>query len=309
LEIKELKNYLKTIKNVNLEIYFDYNIRSLSTFRVNGRCHVFIIVNSEEALLILLNILHEKNAGYFIIGGGSNTLINDNCTDIIIRLGKQFDYIYYFDSGLITAGAACILGRFIIKSYKNKYDFSFLAGIPGTIGGAVAGNCGDRLETICDYIESIECFRIFKNKVIREKIKLNHLNYGYRFLKIDNLAVITKIHLKKEKIEKELIYISIREKIRLKKSLQPLDTFNCGCFFKNPLNSNKTAAELIDSLGLKGFSFGGAMVSIKHANFLENNGFASSMDVFNLAKIIEGLVFENFKIKLEYEVKLVGFQN
>jgi len=309
MEIEELKTYLKTIKIENLEIYFDFNIRILSTFKINGRCKVFIIVNSEEALLKILNILQEKNSRYFIIGGGSNTLINDNCFDIIIKLGKQFDFIEYFNNGLISVGASCVLGRFITKCYKNKYDFSFLAGIPGTIGGAVFGNCGDQIEAICDYVESIECFKVLKNKIIKEKVKLNHLNYGYRFLKIDHLSVITKIHFKKEKIEKELIFINIREKIKLKKAVQPLNTFNCGCFFKNPLNSNKTAGELIDSLGLKGFSFGGAMVSTKHANFLENKGSASPMDVFSLAKIIAGLVLENFKIRLEYEVKLVGFQN
>jgi UDP-N-acetylmuramate dehydrogenase len=309
MEINELKTYFKTRKIENLEICFDYNIRSLSTFKTNGRCHIFIIVNSEEALLILLNILQEIKAGYFIIGGGSNTLINDNCAEIIIKLGKNFDYAEFSDDGFISAGASCILGKFIIKCYKNGYDFSFLAGIPGTVGGAVFGNCGNRIETICDYIESIECFRMHKNKAIKEKVKINHLNYGYRFLKIDYLSVITRINFKKEKVARELVYINVRENIKLKKSVQPLNTFNCGCFFKNPLNSNKTAGELIDSLRLKGFSYGGAMVSTKHANFLENNGSASSDDVYNLAKIVAGLVFENFKIRLEYEVKLVGFKN
>jgi UDP-N-acetylmuramate dehydrogenase len=309
METEELKIYLKSRRIEGLEIYFDYNIRNLSTFKINGSCRIFIIVNTEEALLILLNILQEKKAGYFIIGFGSNTLINDNCAEIIIKLGKSFDFIEYSDDGLVTVGASCILGRFIIKCYKNKYDFSFLAGIPGTVGGAVSGNCGNHIETICDYIETIECFRVLKNKIVKEKIKLNHLNYGYRFLKIEHLCVITKIHFEKEKVEKGLIYNNIREKIRLKKAVQPLNTFNCGCFFKNPLNSNKTAGELIDSLGLRGFTFGGAMVSTKHANFLENNGSASSIDVFDLAKIIAGLVFDNFKIRLEYEVKLVGFQN
>jgi len=309
METEELKTYLKTRKIENLEIYFDYNIRNLSTFKINGMCQVFIIVNSKEALLILLTVLHEKNVRFFIIGSGSNTLINDNCIDVIIKLGKQFDFIKYSDDGFISVGASSILGRFIIKCYKNKYDFSFLAGIPGTVGGAVFGNCGNRIESICDYIESIECFRVLKNKILKEKVKLNHLNYGYRFLEIDHLSVITEIHFKKKKIEKGMVYINIRENIRLKKEVQPLNTFNCGCFFKNPLNSNKTAGQLIDSLGLKGFTFGGAMVSMKHANFLENNGTASAADVFNLAKIIAGLVFENFKIRLEYEVKLVGFQN
>jgi UDP-N-acetylmuramate dehydrogenase len=306
---EELKTFFKTTKFENLEIYFDYNTRNLSTLKINGICHIFIIVNSKEALLILLTVLHERNAKYFIIGGGSNTLINDNCADVIIKLGKQFDYIKYSDDGHISVGASVILGRFIIKCYKNKYDFSFLAGIPGTVGGAVFGNCGNNFGAICDYIESIECYRLLKNKVFREKIKLNHLNYGYRFLKIDHLSVITEINFKKEKTERELIYINIRENIRIKKEGQPLNTFNCGCFFKNPLNSNKTAGQLIDSLGLKGFKFGGAMVSAKHANFIENNGEASAEDVFSLAKIIAGLVYENFKIRLEYEVRLVGFQN
>ena len=307
--MEDLKSYFKTNKIENLEIYFDYNIRNLSTFRINGTCQIFIIVNSEGALLILLNLLHERNIRYFVIGGGTNTLINNNCSEVIIKLGKSFNTIDYTANGLIISGASCNLGKFVIKCYKNKYDFSFLAGIPGTTGGAVFGNCGNQIEAVCDYVESIECFRVSRNKVLREKVKLTRLNYGYRFLKIDHLSIITRINFKKEITEKELIYISIRENIRLKKEVQPLSSFNCGCFFKNPLNSNKTAGQLIDGLGLKGFIYGGAMVSRKHANFLENNGMASAEDVFGLAKIIAGLVYENYKIRLEYEVKLVGFQN
>ena len=305
--MKDLKTYFKTTKIENTEIYFDYNIRNISTFRINGKCQIFIIVNSDKALLTLLNILHERNIKYFVIGGGSNTLVNNDCSEVIVKLGKKFDFIEYAANGLITSGASCISGKFVTKCYKNKYDFSFLAGIPGTIGGAVFGNCGNRIEAVCDYIESIECFRVLRNKVSKEKIKLNRSNYGYRFLKIDFLSVITRINFKKEMLEKELIYIKIRENIRLKKEVQPMGSFSCGCFFKNPLNSNKTAGQLIESLGLKGFTFGGAIVSRKHGNFLENNGTASAEDVYNLAKIIAGIVFENYKIRLEYEVKLVGF--
>ncbi|MEI7615843.1 MAG: UDP-N-acetylmuramate dehydrogenase [Actinomycetota bacterium] len=307
--MEDLKSYFKTKKIENLEIYFDYDIRSLSTFRINGSCQIFIIANSEEALLTLLNLLHEKKIGYFILGGGSNTLINNDCSDVIIKLGKRFNTIDYSSKALITSGASCNLGKFVLKCYKNKYDFSFLAGIPGTTGGAVFGNCGNMIESVCDYVESIECLRLSRNKIIREKVKLNRLNYGYRFLKIDYLLAITFINFKKEITEKELIYNNIKENIRLKKEVQPLNSFNCGCFFKNPLNSNKTAGQLIDSLGLKGFTYGGAIVSRKHANFLENNGTASAEDVFGLAKIIAGLVYENYKIRLEYEVKLVGFKN
>lgn len=307
MKIEEIKTYIRSAKIDNLEIFFDYNTRNLSTFRINGKCSIFIIANTEEALSSLINILNENNAKYYIIGSGSNTLISDYCNDVIIKLGRKFGYIEFYDSGFITAGASCMLGKFITKCYKNKYDFSFLAGIPGTIGGAISGNCGDKLETICDYVESIECLRLPQNRVVKEKIKLKPVNFGYRFLKIDNLAAITKVFFKKDKLEKELIFINIKERIKIKKEVQPLNTFNCGSFFKNPLNSKKTAGELIDSLGLKGFTYGGAVVSAKHANFIENSKMAASEDIFNLAKLIAGLVNENFNIKLEHEVKLVGF--
>lgn len=308
MEIEEIKILLKKSDIKNLEVFFNYNTRNLSTFRINGIASILIVVNSDEALISLLNILNDINAGYYIIGGGSNTLISDKCNDILIKLGKNYDFQEFYDNGFITAGASCILGKFITHSYKNKYDFSFLAGVPGTIGGAVYGNCGTQLEGICDYVESIECLKIIKNKALKEKIKLKPLNYGYRFLKIENLAVITKVFFKKDKTEREIIFNNIREKIKSKKATQPLNTFNCGCFFKNPLNSKKTAGELIDSLGLTGFMYGGAAVSKKHANFIENINNATSEDVFNLAKIIKGLVKENFNINLDYEVKLVGFQ-
>ncbi|MCL4386480.1 MAG: UDP-N-acetylmuramate dehydrogenase [Cyanobacteria bacterium] len=309
MDIEEIKTYLNTIKIKDLEIFYDYEIRNLSTFRQQGKCFIFIIAHTEDALLLLLNFLNENNVKYYIIGRGSNTLINDNCKDIIIKPGRSFDFIEFYDNGLIAAGASCILGKFINRCYKNNYDFSFLAGIPGTIGGAVYGNCGNKIMAICDYIESMECLRFLKNKIIKERIKIKPLNYGYRFLKIENLAVITKVFFKKEKVQKELIFINIRDKVRAKKISQPLNTFNCGCFFKNPLNSIKTAGQLIDSLGLKGFAYGGAAVSKKHANFIENKESASSEDIYDLSKIIKGLVSDNFKINLEYEVKLVGFTN
>lgn len=307
MEIEEIKIILKKSNIKNLEMFFNCSTRNLSTFRLNGRASILIVADSDDALISLLNILNEVKASYYIIGKGSNTLINDNCNDVLIKLGNNYDFMEFSDNGFITAGASSILGKFVTCSCKNNYDFSFLAGIPGTIGGAVYGNCGTKLEGICDYVDGIEYIKIIKDKALKEKIKLKTLNYGYRFLKIKNLAVITKVFFKKDKIQKEIIFNNIKENIKFKKSTQPLNTFNCGCFFKNPLNLRKTSGELIDNLNLKGFIYGGAAVSKKHANFIENINNATSEDVISLAKIISGLVKENFNINLDYEVKLVGF--
>ncbi len=292
----------------NLKIYHDADMRKLFTFRINAIIPFLVIPENAEALVSLTACLLDNNIEYFIIGGGSNSLINDlNKNIVIIKLGRLFDSIDFKEEGSIECGAAYNMARFVTECYKESYNFAFLAGIPGTLGGAVAGNSGTKFSSICEFVDRIECLKIKSNHVVKEEHKLRKNDFGYRFLNIENLLAITKIYLKKERAEKELVFNEILERIKYKKASQPLNKFTAGCFFKNPLNSNKTAAELIDSLDLKGFQYGGAAVSKKHANFIENFKDASSMDIYNLSRIIAGMVKDNFNIELENEVKIVGF--
>lgn len=292
----------------NLKICHNTDMRRLITFRVNSAVGTLVIAENNDALRNIIAFLLDNNIKYFIIGGGSNSLINDiNENIVIIRLGRFFDHIDFKEEGSIVCGAAYNMGRFVTECYKKSYNFAFMAGIPGTVGGAVAGNSGTKFNSICEFIESVECLKIKSSHIISEEHRLKINDFGYRFLNIENLVAITKIFFKKEHSEKELVFNEILERIKCKKAVQPLNKFTAGCFFKNPLNSNKTAAELIDSLGLKGFRYGGAAVSKKHANFIENLAGASSMDIYDLSKIIAGMVKDNFNIELENEVKLVGF--
>jgi len=291
-----------------IEVLHNVDLRRLLTYRINGKLSNLMIVESEEALKNLLGILIDNDSEYFILGGGSNSLINDKNENIVfIKLGRYFDNINFYPDGLIVCGAAYNLGQFIITCYKNCYDFSFLAGIPGTVGGAVAGNSGTKLKSVCEFVEGIECMRLKAGKVLYERYELKKNDFGYRFLNIKNLLIITKVYLRKEISDKEIIFNNILEKIKLKKKSQPLNKYTAGCFFKNPINSSKTAAELIDYLGLKGFTYGGAVISKKHANFIENFKDASAKDIFELSRIIYGMVKDNFNIELENEVRLVGF--
>ncbi len=305
-------NIIKIIDNSgieNLQIVHNADLRKLLTYRINASIPSLIIAESNEALKSIIRYLKDYNIEYYILGGGSNSLINDrNSNIVIIKLGRFFDNIGFEEDGTIHCGAAYNTGRFVTECYKNGYNFAFLAGIPGTIGGAVAGNSGTKFNAICEFIDTIECLRSRSNHIISDVYKLRKNDFGYRFLDIENLLVITKVHFRKERTEKELVFNEILEKIKYKKEIQPLNKFTAGCFFKNPLNSSKTAAELIDSLGLKGFKYGGAAVSRKHANFIENYKNATPMDIYNLSRIIYGMVKDNFNIELENEVKLVGFE-
>jgi UDP-N-acetylmuramate dehydrogenase len=102
------------------------------------------------------------------------------------------------------------------------------------------------------------------------------------------------------------ILSAIRERIKQKKACQPTDSKNAGCFFKNPGRTGKTAGELVDLCGFKGFCYGGARVSKKHANFIENFSNASSKDMHVLSKIIMEEVRIKHGIELGYEVNMVG---
>jgi UDP-N-acetylmuramate dehydrogenase len=293
----------------DIETYYNYSLNKLSSFKTDGKCPIFIVIKNEVSLQKILNLFYENEIRFYLIGDGTNILINDKNNDyVILKLGKDFSFIDFSENDLISCGAAFNLGKFVISCCKQGYDFSFLAGVPGTVGGAVYGNSGNKTDSICNYVESIECFILGSNEIIKKRYYFKPTNYSYRCLDIRNLLAITKVYFKKERSNKKLIFGKINENIRVKKASQPLNTFNAGCFFKNPLNSKKTAAELIDELGLKGFCFGGASVSQKHANFIENSNMATPEDIFLLSRIIFGYVKDNYNINLENEVHLIGFK-
>lgn len=305
---KDIKKIIDNCRIRDIEISHDVQLKTLLTYRPEGIASTVLLVNSLQSLKEIFSFLLANKINFFVIGGGSNTLINDKNSDfLIIRLGRFFNNISFLKNGSISCGAAFKTGRFVTECLKRNYDFSFLSGIPGTIGGAVAGNAGTGEDSVCKFIESLEYLKLESGRIVFETYRLEEKDYGYRFLDIKNLLAITAVIFKKENTEKGIIFKKICENIKYKKKVQPLDKFTAGCFFKNPPDSVKSAAGLIDALGFKGFKYGGAGVSEKHANFIENFHCATPADIYNLSKIIYGSVKENFNIKLENEVKLIGF--
>ena len=108
-------------------------------------------------------------------------------------------------------------------------------------------------------------------------------------------------------MDRRLILEKIRNKVRSRKLSQPVNTRSAGCFFKNPNNLSKSAGEIIERCGLKGFIYGGAMVSNKHTNFIENFKNASAEDIVVLSRIVRSMVKDKYGVDLEYEVRMIGF--
>lgn len=306
LKMKKVKELLKDI-NIK-ETCFDYDTSKLTSLKIGGRSFCFVTVESRDILLNLLGICIENDAGFEIIGDGTNILLNDDYLNMVfIRLDGEFNYIKFKKNGEIVAGAAYKMTRFVIKTAKLGYDFSFLGGIPGTIGGGVIGNSGDKNQGICNYISRVKY--ISRSKLEERVLNIKDCNYRYRHFYVPDMLVLTDVVLKADLLEKRAVLQKVRKRIKRKKLNQPVDTKNAGSFFKNLPGYPIPIGRMIEECGLKNFHYGGAKVSGKHANFLENYKNAAAKDILVLSKIIRDIVREKFNKELEYEVKMIGFKN
>ncbi len=322
LNTKKIKKFLQGT-SLESDVKFFQETSMLSSFKTGGKCIcMFSVINITE-LCRILNFLKIEDISFHITGGGTNTLFADDFIDVaVIKLAGDFNYIKISrpkteaktdgdnkeKDNIISAGSACSLERFVVQTAKNGFDFSFLAGIPGTLGGAVAGNAGNTQYGICRYLKIIEYAGLKEHSFISLKAQISGDDYAYRTFKLGILPVITDIYFMADCADRTEIFKKIRHNIKIKKSVQPLNTKNAGCFFKNSTAEAKySSGEMIDMCGLKGFKYGGARVSAKHANFLENHDNASATDIYILSKIVKDFVKKKFNVNLEYEVKMVGF--
>jgi len=286
---------------------FYKGLADLTTTGAGGKCLCFVRIGNKRKLLRFVSELILNSLNFLIIGDGSNILFGDGLHQfVIIKLEGELNYIEFMQNGLIKAGAGYNLQKFIVKSAKKGFDFSFLGGIPGTLGGAVIGNSGTANTGINNYVKSVDFISAGGDEIEERQLELKPGDVHYRFLNTDDSSIITDIIFQGKKSGADDIFLKIRNKIKQKKRKQPITTKNAGCFFKNPENKELTAGELIDGCMLKGFSYGGARISEKHANFIDNFSDASSKDIFVLSKIIKDLVKKKYGIELEYEVCLVG---
>ncbi|MBE3138609.1 MAG: UDP-N-acetylmuramate dehydrogenase [Actinobacteria bacterium] len=294
-------------RNFQENMVLNFNVSSLTSIGTGGKCLYFLKIENRKSLLDTVTKLTENSVKFIVIASGTNILFNDGFLNIaVLKLGKEFNYLQFAKAGKIIAGAACNLLRFIVDCARHGYDFSFLAGIPGTVGGAVMGNSGGNDNSLNNYLQKIRYVAVNKNKVEDKTIEIKNA-CQYRFFHVADLAVLTDIILLGEKEDRELIFKKIRENIKIKKAKQPLNSKNAGCFFKNIKGCHLRTGEMIDKCGLKNFSYGGARISNKHANFLENHSNASSKDLLILSKIIKYFVKNGFNKELEYEVRMIGF--
>ncbi|MCX7695030.1 MAG: UDP-N-acetylmuramate dehydrogenase [Caloramator sp.] len=301
MNIDELKIELKSFFDES-EIRFNEPMKNHTSFKVGGPCDIMIIPSSKEKLIKALELIKKYKVPYFIMGKGSNLIVKDGGFRGVILKLTALDYIIVKDNKIIAGGGASLSNTAREALLNSLKGMEFASGIPGTVGGAVAMNAGAYGGEIKDIIEWAECVNGSLEVIKLTKEDLN-LSYRHSRVQEENLVVVEACFIL-EKGNYDEIKGNMEELNRRRIEKQPLNYPSAGSTFKRP--TGYFAGKLIEDSGLKGYRFGGAMVSDKHAGFVINYDNATAKDVLEVIKHVQKVVYEKFGVKLETEVKIIG---
>ena len=246
-----------------------------------------------------------KDIPIMVMGNASNMLVRDGgIRGVVIRLGRPFQGLR-IDGTSVHAGAAAV--ALSIARAANDVELGgleFLAGIPGTIGGAVFMNSGAYGNEIKDVF--ISCNVVSRNGVV-QKLPFSEISFQYRQTSLTDNQIVTSVELSARPSDPDTIRSLMRDVQAVREASQPIRSATGGSTFKNPPDA--PAWELIDAAGCRGLRMGGAVVSEKHCNFLVNAGGATAADLEMLGEEIRRRVMAKTGIQLEWEIRRVGQPN
>jgi UDP-N-acetylmuramate dehydrogenase len=267
---------------------------------LGGPAQYLFTPRSIDELTELVRALNASQTPIRILGGGSNLLVKDEgVSGAVIRLTSPAFSEVTIEGSRVRAGCGALLSHVISETVRlGLAGFENLAGIPGTVGGALAGNSGGRLGEISQLIDRVSGLTLLGERVIRTK---DEMTFDYRQSNLNDLLIVEAEFVLVPGDAEEISQI-LKKNWIAKKSVQPLSSQSAGCIFKNP--RGQRAGQLIEQAGLKGTRVGGAEISERHANFIVTHPGAKSSDVLTLIDLIRSKISEQFGVHLESEIKI-----
>lgn len=298
---------------LDIEILENVSMRDYSTFKAGGKAKFLVEPKDSNELVHIVMAAKASKTPFYVIGNGSNILVSDSGFDgVIIRIGKAYSNIETIKEDdeciVIEAEAGALLSTFGNKVAKEGYEGAeFCCGIPGNVGGAVYMNAGAYGREMKDIVTKVVYFDVDDMDI--KAISGEQCEFGYRTSFVEKKGgIVLSAQMMLKKGDKEAILNYVAELREKRTASQPLEVPSAGSTFKRP--EGYFAGKLIQDAGLKGFALdhSGAQVSSKHAGFVVNNGgTASATDIYRLIKyIIEKVQIES-GVRLEPEVRLIGF--
>ena len=298
-----------------------------TSFKVGGAARYYVKAECINDIQGAVALAREKEIPYFILGNGTNLLVSDKgYNGVVITLAGEFSEIVDLGNGAFKVGAATPLGRFARSAMKLGFaGIHKLAGIPGTLGGAIymnAGAYGQEIGPCCTQVTVLDC-----DGSIRELSNAD-CAFGYR----QSIFSLRHCEAKSRSNPFEIILSAtfqlpaasaegktaddleaeLAECMAKRKASQPLNMPNAGSTFKRLEHGSADMPQqiapgyYIEQAGLKGYRIGGAEVSTVHANFIVNAGGATAADIKQLSEFVQQKVAEKFGIQLKREIILLG---
>ncbi len=286
------------------DIFFKYDLKKLNWFNIGGKTEIFFKPNTLKSLVKFLKI-YSKRGKIFILGAGSNVLINDSTYQgVVIKLGKNFSNISILNENLIVAG--CATSQKNLSEYAKENNFGemeFLSCIPGSVGGGIRMNSGCFEREFKDILVSVQ-FIDFEGIV--KTINSNNINFEYRGTNLPEEAIFLSATFKGIKKNKIEIQKKMDELKKKKAKAQPSRIKTGGSTFKNPKKkTEKKVWQLIKESVPNDTKFGDAKISEKHSNFFVNTNNSSFNDMKALIDFVKNKVKEKTGIEISLEIVVV----
>ena len=284
------------------EVLENADMRQYTTLKLGGTADWLAFPRSAAEIAELFAEAGAAGLPVSVIGHGSNLLVLDGgIRGLVIRIDKNMKNIRR-EGNRLTAAAGAMLGAVAGFAAENGLTgLEFASGIPGTVGGAVTMNASAYGGEMKDVVVRVDGILPDGTEI---SLSGEEMRFGYRRSAVMDLnLIVTEVTMELAEGDPAEIRAKMSELNRQRAEKQPLDVPSAGSTFKRP--EGFYAAALIDQCGLKGYSVGGAQVSMKHAGFLVNSG-DSSRDYLELVRTVQRIVRERAGVELETEIRIIG---
>ncbi|ARU62294.1 UDP-N-acetylenolpyruvoylglucosamine reductase [Tumebacillus avium] len=274
-----------------------------TSWKIGGPADVFVLPTTIEHLVRIMELTHEHQIPWYVIGKGSNLLVKDGgLRGVVLKLGDNFSELQIEGQTLTAQGGRSFVSAANHAIRSGLGGLEFATGIPGTVGGAVMMNAGAHGGEVKDVLK--EC------RVLTEEGKIVHLahadlNFDYRYSRLkDRPAIVLDASFSLHPGDAAEMSERVKGWRERRQATQPLAMPSCGSVFRNPDGTH--AGKLVEEAGLKGTRIGGAQISELHGNFIVNTGGAKAADVLQVIELVQRTIKQKYGYELHPEVRIVG---
>jgi len=300
-----IDNLKKFSEYTNGKLIFDYDLKKTNWFNIGGNAKAYFKPENLKDLIDFLKSFGNKEK-IFILGAGSNVLINDKGFDgVVIKLGKSFSNISILPNKTIIAGSASIDKKVAEFAIENGIGgLEFLSCIPGSIGGGIRMNSGCFGSEFKDILISVQAVDK-SGKVLT--IPSSKINFEYRKIDLPKNLIFLSASFKGTSKNKENAKKDMEILKKKKEEAQPTKIKTSGSTFKNPISqTNEKVWKLIKLSVPSNISFGDATISEKHSNFFVNKNSATFEDMKKLIDFVKDKVKQKTGITLDLEIEIIN---